>query len=189
MFQAYSCGTVMSLSLAKLAQELSGFDNANLVHWSVMPEGVGEGTSVPSGLIAEDNLTVSEQSIDCLFMVPTEAAFGFCDTPLRCACPPGGVKQIESPTTRLVQPLFIVGLKEASFPKLSCCVLRMEWQVSPCLTRYVLQVLGRHLQWSASISTMCAAKLLTGLHRSLGSNSPYTDRSESVRCLSKTHCF
>lgn len=53
--------------------------------------------------------------------------------------------QIESPMMRLVQLLLNVGLKEASLPRVSCCVLRIEWQVSPCLTMYVSQVRGRHL--------------------------------------------
>ena len=135
----------MALSLAKPAQELPGFANAKRVHCSAMSEGVGEGMRLFAGLTAADTLTVSVELIDCLFIVPIEAACGLFWTPLSFAYPPGGLKQIESPAIRLVQALFIVGLKEASLPTLSCCALRIDWQVSPLLTRYVLQVRGRHL--------------------------------------------
>jgi hypothetical protein len=75
----------MPFSLAKLAQELSGFADANFVHWSVTPEGVGEGTSLPAGLTAGDTLAVSVESIDCLFIALTVAAFGLLGTPLSFA--------------------------------------------------------------------------------------------------------
>ena len=185
LFQAYSCAAVMPFSLAKLAQELSNLDSANFVHWSVMPGGVGEGTSLSAGLIAGDALTASVASIDCLFIIITAAGFGLFGTPLSFAQPPGGLKQMESPAIRLVQPLFIVGLKEASLPMLSRCVLRIELQVSPFLTTYVLQVRGRHLCLSVSAFIECVPKLLTNLHWLLRSNSPHTDRSESAMRLWK----
>ena len=132
-FQAYSCATVMAFSFAKSAQELPGFDNANFVHWSAMPEGVGEGIGSAARLVAWDDLKGSVALIDCLFIALIEAAFALFGTGPSFAYPPGGLKQIESPTMRLEQSLFILRLQEASLLVLSFCVLRIDWQVSPCL--------------------------------------------------------
>lgn len=85
LFHAYSCAAEMPFSLAKVAQEPFDFDSAYLVHWSVTPEGVGEGMSLSAGLTAGDPLAVSVESIDCLFTVPMEVAFGLLWTPLSSA--------------------------------------------------------------------------------------------------------
>lgn len=76
-FQAYSCASEIVLSSAKLAHELSAVDNANFVHLLDTPEGVGEGADEPPDWIILDDLTGSVKLADCVFIVSSEAVFGF----------------------------------------------------------------------------------------------------------------